>query len=263
MRQFFKVLTLISPVLLQGCAAPMIVGSGAFLGTTVADERGFSGFISDTSVSGGIKTAWFEHDPTLNERIGLEVHEGRALLTGRMRDTQQQIDAVRLAWTIDGVQEVIDETTIDDGTGGSFSEYASDTAITASIKSSMLFADYVNSGNYNIRTVDGVVFIIGIAQQQEELDRVIDIAGSADGVKNVISHVRLKGESIMDSKATMTAPATSKGYVAGPQPIETVELQEEPVHINSEPPAATAPPAARPSSSDTSDVPLFPDPGAY
>jgi osmotically-inducible protein OsmY len=46
--------------------------------------------------------------------------------------------------------------------------------------------------NYNIETVNGTVYLIGIAKSQLEVDRVIAHARSLGYVKRVISHVRIK-----------------------------------------------------------------------
>ena len=46
--------------------------------------------------------------------------------------------------------------------------------------------------NYSVEVVNGIVYIVGIAQNQEELNFVIDICQGTYGVKNVINYVRLK-----------------------------------------------------------------------
>ena len=46
--------------------------------------------------------------------------------------------------------------------------------------------------NYSIEVVNGVVYLIGIAQNQKELDAVIEISKKTYGVTSVISYVRLK-----------------------------------------------------------------------
>jgi osmotically-inducible protein OsmY len=46
--------------------------------------------------------------------------------------------------------------------------------------------------NYSVEVVNGIVYLIGIAQSQEELNSVINISENTYGVENVISYVRLK-----------------------------------------------------------------------
>ena len=46
--------------------------------------------------------------------------------------------------------------------------------------------------NYSVEVVNSIVYLIGIAQSQKELDSVINISESTYGVQNVINYVRLK-----------------------------------------------------------------------
>jgi osmotically-inducible protein OsmY len=55
--------------------------------------------------------------------------------------------------------------------------------------------------------VDGVVYLMGIAQDQAELDRVRDLARHTSGVKDVVSYVRLKSD--LPNPIIPAKPATS------------------------------------------------------
>ena len=46
--------------------------------------------------------------------------------------------------------------------------------------------------NYSVETVNGTIYLIGIAQNQEELDRVIAHARTIEYVRKVVDHVRVK-----------------------------------------------------------------------
>ena len=46
--------------------------------------------------------------------------------------------------------------------------------------------------NYSVETVNGIVYLIGIAQDEGELTRVTDYARNIGGVVKVVSHVRMK-----------------------------------------------------------------------
>ena len=52
----------------------------------------------------------------------------------------------------------------------------------------------VQSINYTIDTVQGVVYLMGIAQDDAERQRVIDHARNLAYVDNVVSYIRLRGE---------------------------------------------------------------------
>lgn len=57
---------------------------------------------------------------------------------------------------------------------------------------SILAAKGVTSINYRWRSVNGVVYFLGLARSQEELDKVLALARQMDGVRDVVSHVFIK-----------------------------------------------------------------------
>ena len=61
------------------------------------------------------------------------------------------------------------------------------------MKSKLTLDNKVLAINYAIETVNGIVYLIGIAQNQGELDRVIAHSRTISYVRQVISHVRVKG----------------------------------------------------------------------
>ena len=69
---------------------------------------------------------------------------------------------------------------------------AKDGWITAQLKSKITFDKNILAINYSIKTVNRTIYLIGIAKNQLEVDRVIDHARSLGYVNRVISHVRVK-----------------------------------------------------------------------
>ena len=52
----------------------------------------------------------------------------------------------------------------------------------------------IDAINYSIETIDRVIYLLGIAQDGEELDRVIRTARDIEYVEKIVSHVLLKGD---------------------------------------------------------------------
>jgi osmotically-inducible protein OsmY len=71
-------------------------------------------------------------------------------------------------------------------------EVVSSTALRTEIATKLIAAKDVRSVNYSVEVVNGVVYLMGIAQDSEELDRVTNIASTTKGVEKVVSHVVLK-----------------------------------------------------------------------
>jgi len=175
-------------VTLVGCGAA--VGVGAATGVAAAEERGVEGAAHDLKLEARIIEKWIKFDHTLPISIGIEVYEGRAMLTGAVKNPDFRAAAVRLAWSVPGVKDVINEIQVTETNG--VIDLARDTWITAQLKSQLTFDENIMAINYAIETVNGVVYLIGIGQSQEELDRVIAYARNISYVRKIISHVRIK-----------------------------------------------------------------------
>jgi osmotically-inducible protein OsmY len=110
-----------------------------------------------------------------------------------------RIEAVRVAWQVESVKEVINEVRV--GEGRDFGDSSQDLWIAKKLESLLIIDAAIKSQNYSIEAVYGTIYLIGIAQDRAELQRVIDHARDVPYVKQVVSHVRLLTE-------TAAAPAS-------------------------------------------------------
>lgn len=174
---------------LSNCAGA-IIGAGATVGLAAYQERGVEGVARDTKLATQIRAAYLDADGTLATNIGIEVYERRALLTGLIENDALRAHAVQIAWSINGIKDVLNEIQLRNEEG--LVEFAYDSWISAQLQTKMTFDADILAINYSIETVNAVIYLIGIAQDQAELDRVLAHARSIDRVRRVISHVRLK-----------------------------------------------------------------------
>ncbi len=186
----FSVLLLLTGVL--GACTPMgaVVGAGAAIGVAAYEERGVNGVARDLRTATNIKDLYFSFDHRLLVNVGIEVFEGRVMLTGQVEAEQMRADAVRLAWKAGGVLDVINEIVVT--SSDTLMDTARDGWITAQLQAKLTFDADIMAINYALETVDGVVYLIGIAQNTDELERVKNHARATAYVKRVISHVRIK-----------------------------------------------------------------------
>ena len=182
----------------SACAVAL-VGGGAAAGAVVAQDRGAKGVLSDTRIRTDINNRWYEESRDLYARINLQVQEGRVLLSGRVVDPQTRVDAVRLAWQVEGVKEVINEIEIDDDT--TLTDRVRDTKIGIEMRNKLRFDKDVRSLNYSVEVVNQQIFLIGVAQSQAELDRVMAHAKDVQYVRRVVSYVRIKGPLAPESQS--------------------------------------------------------------
>jgi len=173
-----------------GACAPIVVGAGSTAGASAAQERGFKGTMDDQAIRLDINDRWFKKDVALYSAINLQVQEGRVLLSGRVPDPQTRVNAVRLAWQAKGVREVINEIEVDDES--SLGDSAQDSWIATKLRARLIADSDIRSLNYSIETVNGSVYLMGVAQNDAELQRVIAHARDISHVRRVVSYVRVK-----------------------------------------------------------------------
>jgi osmotically-inducible protein OsmY len=118
------------------------------------------------------------------------VHEGRVLLTGTAPKPEDRIDAVRHAWKVNGVQSVINEISVEDDSG--VLDLARDKWVSAQLRLKITFDGKIKAINYAIDTVNGTVYLMGVAQNEQELALVRNHARNIEYVRRVVSHVRIK-----------------------------------------------------------------------
>ena len=183
--------TLLSLLALTACAAPGILAGAAMAGLAVAQERSIGTVIDDTAIELQIQHYLLQASDGLFIRVGIEVHEGRVLLTGIVPTPDDRVEAVRQAWQAKGVLEVINEVQVTNRAG--ITDYLRDVKITSQLRFQMLRDRDISDVNYTVETVNGIVYLMGIARSRPELDKVTTHARNIAGVQKVFSHVRLSG----------------------------------------------------------------------
>lgn len=173
---------------LSGCAS-LLIGGAATAGVAAFEERGIKGVAADTATSTRIRAKMLERDDNMFLDVGIEVYEGRVMLTGRVPTEDMRAEAVRLAWSVADVKDVYNEIHVSESP---LSDMANDGWITTQLKSKMTVDSKILAINFSIETVGGVIYLIGIAQDQAEVDQIMNHARSIKYVKQVVSHIRIK-----------------------------------------------------------------------
>lgn len=210
---------------LQGCTAVGIAtGIGATVGVSAVQEGGVSRAAKDALIQAQINDLWFRYSTEMFTKLDMTVNNGRVLLTGVVQNPEHRVEAVRLAWQPNGVEQVINEITVADSEG--LTGFARDAWITGRLRTSLMFDRDVLSVNYSIDTVKRVIYLMGWAQDQAELNRVMEIARTIGDVEQVVSYVKLVGE--MDDPVSRST-ITSQQYARPPADVQgnNVPMAEE------------------------------------
>ncbi len=155
----------------------------------VTDERSAGAVVDDNVIRGKLSVALLGESGDLFIDVSSSVFEGRVMLTGSVNDGAAFDQAARIANEIGGVAEVINELQI--GEEGGFKTTASDVTIEGKLKAKLVQAD-VQSVNYRWRSVGGNVYIMGLAQDRAELERLLTIVRDTAGVRRIVTHVDIK-----------------------------------------------------------------------
>jgi len=218
---------------LSGCIT-LAVGGAATAGVAVSEDRGLSGALTDTRIRADINGKWLNASMDVLQKVDLTVQEGRVHLTGTVPTADMRLQAVKLVWQVEGVRQVIDDIEVGEDKGG-VGDYARDVWISTQLRTDILFDHAVESVNYSVETVGGVVYLMGVAKDQAELDRVTGYARNLRYVKRVVSYARVKGEPVSPSapataQANGATPALSDTPApAPPPPVAPVPLGRAPV----------------------------------
>ncbi len=174
---------------LPGCIAA-VAGAGATGGVMAAQDRGFEQGIDDNEIAFEINRKLAATDAALFKRVSTQISHGRVVLIGTVAKPEDRLVATRIARDVGGVKQVIDELQV--GTPPSFSESAGDKLISTKLRAAITGDGDISSINYSIDTLRGTVYLMGIAQDRAEHDRVVAHARAVSGVRNVISNVEVK-----------------------------------------------------------------------
>ena len=172
-------------ILLNSCVAVNVT-------TSSVKEKGIKEAISDGMIDVSINKEFLNHNVNMFINVEIEVVEGRVLLTGSVKKPKHRLDAVKLAWKILGVREVINE--IDVTKKGGIKQYLTDVRIKTQIRYKVITDKEISSINYNFEVVNGNLYIIGISNNKKELKKVVKHANNIKGVLKVVSHAIMKDD---------------------------------------------------------------------
>ncbi len=171
---------------------PVVAAGTAVMGTTIAQERSAGDRLDDNLTAVKIRDIYSQAEfGELFSRISVTVYEGRAMLVGSVKDKSYATKAAELAWQVKGVSEVINELVVK---SIDVKSYSNDVVIANAVRANIVFKDNVHLINYKVDVNNGIVYLIGVANNRSEINNAIQTAAKVDGVKQVINHIVLKSD---------------------------------------------------------------------
>lgn len=175
-------------LVLTSCVETVVVGTFA-TGALVTKEKSIIDTKDDIIIASKVEKNLLSNNLS---SINAEVEERRVLLTGIIYSSEDAKKAVSVCWKVDDVKEVIDEIQVLNQRPSIIDQvitYTTDSGVTTEVKFNLLFRKNLKSANFEVTTVNGIVYIIGIARDDDEVNKVNMIVAKTRGVNRVVSHI--------------------------------------------------------------------------
>jgi len=155
-----------------------------------ASSRSLDESFADIGADAQLKSVLFADRSHDYSDVDITMFEGRLMLTGTVWTQESHDKLLANANKASGVEEIIDEVLIADKT--SFGQGFEDARIDQTLRARLIGDKNVTSGRYKIAVSKAVVYLIGAARTEAELEQAIDHARAVAGVEKVVSHVVLR-----------------------------------------------------------------------
>lgn len=176
---------------LSGCQFAGTLFTGARKVTTIMlDDRSFSDDITDTKMNFALRDAYVAIDPKLGLDIEPTIFEGKVLLTGALPNVELIQRVIEATWQNAGTKCVYNYIRVDDPP--SLDIVNQDAAVSGAIRTRLMFTAGVSSSNYKLTMENGVMYIMGLSENQQELDTVITVIKGTPGIQKVVPLTRFK-----------------------------------------------------------------------
>jgi osmotically-inducible protein OsmY len=168
----------------------VIVGGAASSSMLIVQERTSKQAAIDILIKAKIEEAMFSSNyDKLFSKVRVIVYEGRVLLVGTVVEESIKETANQISWNTKNVNEVANYITIGKN---DLIDYVKDTRISLELRAKMLTDKKVSEVNFSVTTENRILYLVGVAQNNEELNKVIEHASNIAGVKKIVNLIKLK-----------------------------------------------------------------------
>ncbi len=186
-----KLLTIPLCLLLSGCQfIGTIYNAGHKVTSIVLDDRELQDDWQDTKLHVAIRNQLMKKDFKYLLDIELTVFEGAVLLNGSLPQTSLIDEVVETVWATPGVKQVYNYIRL--GEPPALTIVNEDAAVSAKIRYELSLTKGISSVNYKITMENGVIYLMGISANQDELEKVIAVIKNTVSVTKIIVLTRYK-----------------------------------------------------------------------
>ena len=184
-----KIFSIFLIIILTSCSSVGRFGAGVDI---TFDPRTIGMQIDDTIMQKNLSARLALAEKKYFLSIQSKVMDGRIFLSGKVDEPEEKIKITKMAWETKGVRSVKNAITIKGQ--NSFKSTAKDILITSQLRTALIFNNKTKARNYTLETINGNIYIIGIAMDREEKKEVINETNKIYDVKEVFPSIYLATE---------------------------------------------------------------------
>ena len=186
------VLVFITMLTLASCAQ-VIVGGATSTGLVLVQERSAKQAALDIIIKTKIEESMFSNSyDKLFSKVRVIVYEGKVLLVGTVENKDTSIKAEEISWETKNVEEVANYISVGKN---DLVDYVKDTRISLEFRAKLLTDQEISEVNFSSTTENRVLYIVGIAQDEKEMIKILDHASNIAGVKKIVNLIIKKNDS--------------------------------------------------------------------
>jgi len=180
---------LVSALALAGCA-PTVLSLAVDGAYTASEKRTLNDVIDDNGIKLELNKLLLEDGFGLFKDVGTVVYRRHVYLLGDVEKGEDKMRAGKIGHVPEKVTGVTNDIQVTDE--GGVLALVDDIYIEKVIQAEYLFDSTVDSSNFRVRSVNGVVYLIGLAESQAELDKAVAIVDARDDVRRIVNYVKVQ-----------------------------------------------------------------------
>jgi len=174
----------IASIGLGGCITALVAGAAIVTVDILHDRRSAGEYVDDSTIELTAKNYLVsKSDLRAAAHVQTTSWNGILLITGEIDDEPMKQQIIEKLGNIDGVRQLVDETTITGKTA--MLARTNDAWITSKVKSRLLVKTGLDANRVKVVTTRGSVYLMGIVSEQEA-DKATELARQIKGVARVV-----------------------------------------------------------------------------
>ncbi len=179
----------VSLLALAGCT-PTTLSLAADGAYTASKERTLDDVVDDNGIKLELNKLLLEDGLGLFKDVGTVVYRRHVYLVGDVKKAEDKVRAGAIARTPEKATGLTNDIQVTDE--GGVVALVDDIFIEKVIQTDYLFDSDIDSANFRVRSVNGVIYLIGLAESQAELDKAVAIVDARDDVRRIVNYVKVQ-----------------------------------------------------------------------